>query len=216
MIKKDEYATAQYSLEDDLSNLKVAKSEAPMLVMIFSQQFIIIYIMNTLSVISGFFAVNNFKKYGQLNGLTNENYLAWLGSAAAVCNSIRFIWSYATDHFSYKVVFGVLLVMQIILDFTIPLVAESSGLYAIWISLLLLCEGGHFTLVPNILKKIYGEKGTALYGIAFSYTGICSIMIVVLQSYVLGTGTQSYDYFFYFNGAASCVSMILLLTLFSE
>ena len=79
--------------------------------MIFSQPFIVIYIMNMLSVISGFFAVNNFKKYGQLNGLTNENYLAWLGSIAAVCNSIRFIWSMATDHFSYKVVYAVLLVM---------------------------------------------------------------------------------------------------------
>ena len=77
--------------------------------------------------------------------------------------------------------------MQIALDFTIPLVADSPGLYAVWISLLLLCEGGHFTLVPNVLKKIYGERGTALYGIGFSYTGICSIAIVILQSYLLGT-----------------------------
>ena len=187
-----------------------------MLRMVCSQQFWVVYIMNTLSVISGFFAVNNFKKYGQLNGLTNENYLAWLGSVAAVCNSIRFIWSMATDYFSYKVVYGIMLVMQIVLDFTVPLVAENAALYAIWISLMLLCEGGHFTLVPNVLKKIYGERGTALYGIAFSYTGICSIMIVVLQSYVLGTKSQSYDYFFYFNGAASCVSIILLFTVFSE
>ena len=67
-----------------------------------------------------------------------------------------------------------------------PLVAESEGLYAVWISLMLFCEGGHFTLVPNVLKKIYGERGTALYGIAFSYTGICSILIVILQSYLLG------------------------------
>ena len=67
--------------------------------------------MNVLSVISGFFAVNNFKKYGQLNGLTNENYLAALGSAAAVFNSIRFCWSMATDYFSYRLVYGIMLVM---------------------------------------------------------------------------------------------------------
>ena len=172
--------------------------------------------MNVLSIISGFFAVNNFKKYGQLNGLTNENYLAALGSAAAVFNSIRFVWSMATDYFSYRLVYGIMLVIQIALDFTIPLVAESEGLYAVWISLMLFCEGGHFTLVPNVLKKIYGERGTALYGIAFSYTGICSILIVILQTQLLGDKAQGYDYFFYFNGAASCVSAIMLLTLFSE
>ena len=172
--------------------------------------------MNMLSVISGFFAVNNFKKYGKLNGLDNENYFAWVGSAAAVCNSIRFVWSMATDHLSYKLVYSVLLVMQIVLNFTIPLIAESPGLYAVWISLLLLCEGGHFTLVPNVLKKIYGEKGTTLYGIAFSYTGVCSILIVILQTYLLGTTAKSYEDFFYFNGAASCVAMIILFTLFSE
>ena len=67
------------------------------------------------------------------------------------------------------------------------MVSDNATLYAIWISLILLCEGGHFTLVPNVLKKIYGERGTALYGIAFSYTGICAILIVVLQTAVLTT-----------------------------
>ena len=91
--------------------MKVTKTEAPMLTMVFSKQFILVYIMNVFSVISGFFAVNNFKKYGQLNGLTNENYLAALGSAAAVFNSIRFCWSMATDYFSYRLVYGIMLAM---------------------------------------------------------------------------------------------------------
>ena len=82
-----------------------------MLSMVFSRQFVLIYIMNILSVFTGFFAVNNFKKYGQLNGLTNENYLAALGSVAAVFNSIRFAWSLATDYFSYQLVYSVMLVM---------------------------------------------------------------------------------------------------------
>jgi len=77
--------------------------------MVFSQQFIVIFIMNTLSVITGFFVVNNFKKYAQLSGLTNEDYLAWVGSIAAVFNAIRFLWSFATDYCSYKVVYSVLL-----------------------------------------------------------------------------------------------------------
>ena len=49
-----------------------------------------------------------------------------------------------------------------------------------WISLALFCEGAHFTLVPNILKKIFGRQATSLYGIAFSYTGLASVLILVL------------------------------------
>ena len=98
-------------LEEDLSRLRVTKNEATMMRMVFSQPFVVAYFMSMFSVISGFFAVNNFKKYGQKNGLDNENYLAWVGSVAAVCNTIRFLWSMATDYLSYKLVYGTLLVM---------------------------------------------------------------------------------------------------------
>ena len=149
--------------------------------MIFSRPFLLIYFMNMFSIITGFFAVNNFKIYGQKNGLTDENYLAILGSFAAFCNAIRFLWSYATDFYSYKLVYGILLVLQIVIDFTVPLVASNKFLYAIWICLMLFCEGAHFVLVPNILKKIFGDKSTQLYGIAFSYNGIASILIIFVQ-----------------------------------
>lgn len=63
-----------------------------------------------------------------------------------------------------------------------PHVTGSAGLFALWVCLILLCEGGHFTLVPNILKKVYGgERGTALYGIMFSYTSIAAILMFILQ-----------------------------------
>ena len=198
------------------NSVLVKKDEPTMQRMVFSQPFVVLYLMSMFSIISGYFAVNNYARYGRLNGLTDENYFSYLGSIASICNAIRFIWSFATDHYSYKLVYGTLVTMQIVLNFTCPLIAESAGLYAIWISLMLLCEGGHFTLVPNVLKKIYGDKGTALYGIAFSYTGICSILIVVLQTFLLTDSANSYDYFFYANGAFSCVSLIMLLTLFKE
>lgn len=154
--------------------------------MVFSQAFVTIYIMNLLSVIPGFFTVSNFKHFAQLNDIKNETYLAWVGSAAAVFNAIRFIWSLATDYFSYKSVYTVLLLMQIVLCFTMVLVDDSPALFAIWVSLILFCEGGHFTMVPNVLKKIYGaENGTALYGIAFSFSGISAILIVILQTELL-------------------------------
>lgn len=152
-----------------------------MLRMIFSKQFLVLYIMNILSIATGFFTINNFKKFGMLNGLTNENYLAWVGSVGAVMNSMRFVWSALTDKFSYRTIYTILLVMQIALDFTMPLIDKSAALFALWVSLILLCEGGHFTMLPNVLKKIYGDKGTALYGVAFSFAGMCNIITIILQ-----------------------------------
>ena len=40
--------------------------------MIFSKQFILMYVMNAMSIMTGFFAVNNFKTYGQANGLNSD------------------------------------------------------------------------------------------------------------------------------------------------
>lgn len=79
--------------------------------MIFSKQFWLLYIMNAMSIMSGFFAVNNFKTYGQANGLESDTYLAMVGSAAAICNSSRFMWSWATDYLPYKFVYSLLLML---------------------------------------------------------------------------------------------------------
>ena len=97
--------------------------------------------------------------------------------------------------------------------FTIKLVAESEGLYFVWVCVLIFCEGGHFTLLPNVMKKLYGQTTTTLYGFAYSYTGVCSIIILILQNQLLNPDeASSYDAFFYACGAASCTSFILLFT----
>ena len=132
-------------------------------------------------------------------------------------NSFRFLWSWGTDYASYKLIYGILLVLQIVLNFTIPLVAESEGLYAVWISLLVFCEGAHFTLVPNVLKKIFGgERGTEIYGILYSYVSVMAIIQIFMQNAILTTEIKSYNEFFYIDGGLSAFSLILLLTLFSE
>ena len=103
------------------------------------------------------------------------------------------------------------------LNFTIPLVSSSAAGYAIWISLMLLCEGGHFTLVPNALKKIFGPaKSTALYGIMFSFSGVMSIVIALVQTAVLTSNASSYNIMFYLDGAYSAAALLMLLFLFKE
>ena len=68
-----------------------------------------------------------------------------------------------------------------------------------------------------MLKKIYGEKGTALYGIAFSYTGVSSLMILFLQAYWLNSeSVASYNGLFYVCGVLSLASFAIVVSIFTE
>ena len=69
----------------------------------------LVYIMNVLSIFTGFFVVNQTKVYGMENGLTNDKFLALVASIGAIFNALRWIWSWMLDYYSYKQVYGVLL-----------------------------------------------------------------------------------------------------------
>ena len=58
---------------------------------------------------------------------------------------------------SFKQVYGILLCMQIGLSFTIVWASKKGKIsYLVWVSLIIFAEGGHFTLLPNVVKKVYG------------------------------------------------------------
>ena len=127
-----------------------------------------------MSVVTGIFALSNFKAYAKTNGHDGYDFQVILSIAATGC-SLCFIWSWATDFLQYKIVYSFLLFLQITSNFSIPFVATEKILYAIEIHIMTLCLGGHFTLLPNVLKKIYGEQATELYGYMFSYYGLSYI-----------------------------------------
>lgn len=75
------------------------------------------------------------------------------------------------------------------------------------------CEGGHFTLVPNILKIIYGKHATSLYGVVFVYTGLCgTLMIGILRTQL----SHEYIVFWMLTGGLSICSFIILLLVFNQ
>ena len=117
--------------------------------------------MSSLSLSSGVFAISNFKAFAlALNENANDHTLAVIGSIGSMFNAIRFFWSWATDYYNYKLVYGILLILQIVFNCTLKFIANNEILFGLWISVLLFCEGGHFTLVPNVLKKLFGGNAT--------------------------------------------------------
>lgn len=83
----------------------------------------------------------------------------------------------------------------------------------VWICLALYCEGGHFTLVPNILKKIFGDQATSLYGITLTYTGLTSLIMIGLLETSLGS---EYLMFYLITAGSSFVALGILLFVFTE
>jgi hypothetical protein len=129
--------------------------------MVKSKQFITIYSMNFLSIFLGLFVANEYKVFWLTAKVPpSDSFTSRVGSLGLVFNGMRFIWSALLDHFSYKTVYGFLLSIEIIIGCTFPSIREIDWLYTVWICLGYLCLGGHFTLVPNEMKKIFGGKTT--------------------------------------------------------
>lgn len=109
-----------------------------------------------LLLVFGYYTVDVFKTFGNTRPeLEGDLFLTEVGSISAVFGSLRFTWSAALDKFSYKIVYGTLLVLQMILASTMIFAANSKGMFTTWVCLTIWCEAGHFTLIPNVLKKIY-------------------------------------------------------------
>ena len=69
---------------------------------------------HNLSVITvlGYYIVNTYKDVGQETpGLNDDSFLTTVGSISALFNAVRFIWSGALDKFSFRKVYGVLLLI---------------------------------------------------------------------------------------------------------
>lgn len=75
-----------------------------------TRQFVLIYTMNLFSIFMGIFIVGSEKKYGELY-ITNENFLSQVASLGGIFGALRFIWSFMLDKYSYKFIYGTLLVI---------------------------------------------------------------------------------------------------------
>lgn len=178
-----------------------------------TKQFVTIFAMNFLSIFFGTYIVGSYKNYGEKT-IHDEKYLTLVGAIASVAGVLRFGWSFLIDHYSYKMVYGILICLQIILAFSFPLVAESKPLFGTWVSLTYFTEGGHFTLVPAIIQKLFGNEGSRVFGWAFSFIGIASLVkIVMLELFFEKVG---FDGFLYGYGGFCVISLLILVVIFEE
>jgi len=78
---------------------------------------------------------------------------------------------------------------------------------------MLFTEGGHFTILPNALRTIYGETATGIYGILFTFTGLSNLLILFVVQSQFG---QSYASVYHLTAVLSFVALVLLVFGFKE
>ena len=137
-----------------------------------------------------------------------------VGACAFAIGGFRFFWSWLIDHYSFKFSYTIILVMQILLCFTFEYVKEYKVGFFIWVCLLIWTEGGHFTNLPTVCSKIFGDQAAMVYGIAFSFCGLTNLLAIILIKFTLKH--LGFAFFFYLSGGFNVLALILLLVFFKE
>lgn len=68
---------------------------------------------------TGFFFANTYKNYSK-KYIHDEAFISLIGSIGGIFGGLRFMWGPFTDLTSYKIVYGIILVLQIVLASTFP------------------------------------------------------------------------------------------------
>ena len=174
-----------------------------------------------LSIFTGFFIVGSSKIYA-MQFIPDEKFLGLVASLGGLFGAMRFTWSMAYDRFSFRKVYGSLLLCQIICCFSLPVILEyvesmrvKKVFYSLVVFICFWCEGGHFTLAPTVFKKLFGLRGgIRVWAVGYSFSGMASITLVFIDNFLLDK--VGFKIVSQAIGCLSIVSLVLLVVFFKE
>ena len=138
---------------------------------IFSMNSLMIWFMIIFSASYGMFMAHTFKALG-IASINDDLFMTTVGSIGAVVNGCsRSAWAMLIDKYSFKRIFCILLIIQILLSATLVNISEigkeswiGKPLYMIWIWASFFWLGGHYSMFPTETSKLYGViTGSEVY-----------------------------------------------------
>ncbi|OMJ89822.1 hypothetical protein SteCoe_7903 [Stentor coeruleus] len=180
-----------------------------------TKMFWVIFAMGFCSIMPGIYLASAYKSFGK-EKINDDEFLTIVGSVGSIFNgSFRYFWGQVMDKTSFKISYSILLALQAALIVTLYYIASIKALYLIWISLILCCEGGHFSLYPTIIARMYGKvMGAKIYGILFYCFGSGSITGFLIQFYLVKI--IGYQGLFIILAGFTAASLLILLLFFKE
>lgn len=157
--------------------------EASLIQLLKTKPFLEIYFMTLASFQLAIFLIGSSKAYGQAT-INAEGFLAFSATFSSIFSIFRFVWSFSLERYSYKAIYGTLLVIQLIMGLVLPFLTwyAPSSLFTKIFFFFVDCSskmtmGGHMVLVPTIFAKIYGaDGGMRVFSVGFSFATICSLI----------------------------------------
>lgn len=123
-----------------------------------SRQHVMLFISAFCSSACGLYMAGAYKAFGNTK-IDNDDFLAVVGSISSIFNGcFRFVWASIMDKTSFRSTYTILLCIQIFLLSTLYYIASIDALFLLWISMIMMCEGGHFSLFPTVFANLFGRK----------------------------------------------------------
>ena len=154
---------------------------------------------------------NSYRDFGNKNSV-DQNYIFVLGITFGLVNgSSRMLWGYLMDKFGFKPLMLIISFIEIIIAASFYFIVKIHILYFIFVLLISLCLGGHFSMLAPLFNKVYGVSiGPQIYGICGIFIGLANLTGPLLCAFFLKEKT---DFLFAFLIAGSLV-IIKMICLF--
>ncbi|THD23681.1 Oxalate/formate antiporter [Fasciola hepatica] len=150
--------------------------------------FYLLWISLGLSVIP-VISLSSLYKFVGRSFLNDDLFLAGVGMAASVCNSVgRIIWGMICDRISFKIPLCLMLSSWAILICTFPYLVVLTGtpakvVYVLWVSTMFFCLSGVFVLNPTATNILFGSKNMAVnYGLIFTAFIFGSVLAAIVTT----------------------------------
>jgi MFS family permease len=162
----------------------------------------------------GVYMVSVYKDIGLNKGSIGDRELTIAGAVGSFVNgSSRILWASLYDKFGFRIIYMIILVIQLISAVSLYSARFNFVAYSILLWLAFLCEGGHFSLFPPSAVKLYGiEEGGKIFTISFFAVPLSSFLGFTLAHFIPGIDAKIVFYI----GALMTLFNIILLMVFDE
>lgn len=113
-----------------------------------------------------------------VDGKIDDRTLTIAGAIGSFINgSSRIFWATLQDHYGFKNIYIIMLVIQFFTSIFIFVFQDNKYLYSLLICLAFLVEGGHFSTFPACAVKIFGiAEGGKIFTISFFAVPLSSLV----------------------------------------
>ena len=186
-----------------------------------SKDFALCLILSICTLIFGFLLTNTYRTFGEVSFIKgsggesdekNRKILKALSKVFTLLNTVsRIIWGPISDRVSFKILYPIVCIIQIICGATIYFSASNIAAYFVVANLGVLSYAGHVTLFPTLIHTKFGvEKSVFLLGICGIFNGIAALIGPILTIFVL-KAKKDYLIVYLVGAAPSIVSLFISL-----